>query len=67
MKNRLSSISETGLLRYNKSTRANKNLPRRAAQNTHFMCNISKQSNKNINLIPIYILGAGTKVANQKI
>lgn len=68
MKNTLSSISKTGLLScYNKSTKANKKLPRRAAQNTHFMCNISKQSNMNMNLIPIYILGARTKVANQKI
>ena len=31
------------------------------------MFNIIKQSNQNINLIQIYIFGAGTKVANQKI
>lgn len=67
MKNTLSSTSETGLSFYNKSTKAKKHSPRRTAQNTHFMCNMSKQSNMNINLIPIYILGAGTKVANQKI
>lgn len=37
-------------------------------QKTLILCvNMSKQSNMNMNLIPIYILGAQTKVANQKI
>lgn len=37
-------------------------------QKTLILCvNTGKQSNMNMNLIPIYILGAQTKVANQKI
>lgn len=37
-------------------------------QKTLILCvNMGKQSNMNMNLIPIYILGAQTKVANQKI
>lgn len=59
MKNTLSFISETELSCYNKSTKANKDSPRRIAQNIHFMYNMSKQSN--MNLIPIYILGQGQK------
>lgn len=65
MKTTLSFISETELSRYYSSTKANKDSLRRTTQNIHFMCNMSKQSN--INLIPIYIFGAGTKVVNQKI
>lgn len=65
MKNTLSFISETELSCYNKSTKADKDSPRRTAQNIHFMGNMNKQSN--MNLIPTYIFGAGTKVVNQKI
>lgn len=65
MKNTLSFISDSELSRYNKSTKADKDSPRRTAQNIHFMGNMNKQSN--INLIPIYIFGAETKVVNQKI
>lgn len=59
MKNTLSFISETELSCYNKSTKENKDSPRRTAQNIHFMYNMSKQSN--MNLIPIYILRQGQK------
>lgn len=60
-------MSQKSNYHHNKGTKANKNLLKKLHKTFIFMCSMSKQSNTNMNLIPIYIFGAGTKVANPKI